>query len=93
MYIVPVATPKTQRLNLRIEKEDEALFKRAAMVHRESLTRFLVESGRERAERLLADQTSFRVDSEAWQEIVAAMDQPAKAQPELAKLFSRSRPE
>jgi uncharacterized protein (DUF1778 family) len=88
-----MATPKTQRLNLRIEKEDEALFKRAATVHRESLTQFLVESGRERAERLLADRTSFRVDSEAWQEIVAAMDRPAKAQPQLAKLFSRPRPE
>ena len=88
-----MATPKTQRLNLRIEKEDEALFKRAAMVRRESLTQFLVESGRERAERLLADRTSFRVDSEAWQEIVAAMDRPAKAQPQLAKLFSRPRPE
>lgn len=84
---------KTQRLNLRIEKEDEALFKRAAQVHRESLTQFLVESGRERAERLLADRTSFRVDAEAWQAIVAAMDRPAKARPELAKLFSRPRPE
>jgi uncharacterized protein (DUF1778 family) len=63
------------------------------MVRRESLTQFLVESGRERAERLLADRTSFRVDSEAWQEIVAAMDRPAKAQPQLAKLFSRPRPE
>jgi uncharacterized protein (DUF1778 family) len=93
MYIESMATPKTQRLNLRIEKEDEALFKRAAMVRRESLTQFLVGSGRERAERLLADRTSFRVDSEAWQEIVAAMDRPAKAQPQLAKLFSRPRPE
>jgi len=93
MYSVLMATPKTQRLNLRIEKEDEALFKRAAMVRRESLTQFLVESGRERAESLLADRTSFRVDGEAWQEIVAAMDRPAKAQPQLAKLFSRPRPE
>lgn len=86
-------TPKTQRLNLRIEKDDEALFKQAALVHRESLTQFLVESGRERAERLLADRASFSVDSDAWQEVVAAMDQPAKARPELSKLFSRPRPE
>jgi uncharacterized protein (DUF1778 family) len=82
-----------ERVNLRIEQEDRALFTRAATVHRESLTQFLVESGRERAERLLADRTSFRVDSEAWQELVAAMDRPAKARPELARLFSRPRPE
>jgi uncharacterized protein (DUF1778 family) len=85
--------PKTQRLNLRIQKEDEALFKRAASVHRESLTQFLVESGRERAERLLADRTNFQVDADAWREIVAAMDRPAKRHPELADLFSRARPE
>jgi uncharacterized protein (DUF1778 family) len=88
-----MTAPKTQRVNLRIEKEDEALFKQAALIHRESLTQFLVESGRERAERLLADRTSFRVDPEVWQEIAAAMDQPAKARPELTRLFSRPRPE
>lgn len=93
MYSLGMATPKTQRLNLRIEKDDETLFKQAALVHRESLTQFLVESGRERAERLLANRTSFSVDSDAWQEIIAAMDQPAKARPELSKLFSRPRPE
>ena len=93
MYNRGMATPKTQRLNLRIEKDDETLFKQAALVHRESLTQFLVESGRERAERLLADRTSFSVDADAWQAIVAAMDRPAKARPELAKLFSRPRPE
>lgn len=82
-----------QRVNLRIEKEDRALFARAATVHRESLTQFLVESGRERAERLLADRTSFRVAPEAWQEIVSAMDRPAQPRPELARLFSRPRPE
>lgn len=88
-----MAAPKTQRLNLRIEKEDEALFKRAAEVQRESLTQFLVESGRERAERLLADRTSFHVDPEAWQELVAAMDGSPQARPGLAELFNRPRPE
>jgi uncharacterized protein (DUF1778 family) len=92
MYSLDMAA-KSQRVNLRIDHEDEALFKRAAQVHRESLTQFLVESGRERAERLLADRTSFQVSAEAWQEIVAAMDRPAQARPELVKLFSRPRPE
>ncbi len=92
MYSLNMAA-KSQRVNLRIDQEDEALFKRAAQVHRESLTQFLVEGGRERAERLLADRTSFQIGAEAWQEIVAAMDRPAQARPELVKLFSRPRPE
>jgi uncharacterized protein (DUF1778 family) len=88
-----MATSKSQRLNLRIEKEDEALFKRAATARRESLTQFLVESGRERAERLLADRTTFYLDESAWQEIVAALDRPAKARSGLKRLFSSPRPE
>jgi uncharacterized protein (DUF1778 family) len=56
------------------------------------MTQFLVESGRERAERLLADRTQFRVNSETWRALEAALDRPAEIKPELADLFARSRP-
>ena len=82
-----------KQLNLRIEPEDRALFDRAASVQRESLTQFLVESGRERAERLLADRNSFSVDSDDWQQLMEALDRPAQVRPELVDLFSRPRPE
>jgi uncharacterized protein (DUF1778 family) len=82
-----------QQLNLRIEPEDRALFNRAASAQRETLTQFLVESGRERAERLLADRNSFRVDSDDWNQLMEALDRPAQVRPELADLFSRPRPE
>ena len=68
-------------------------FDRAAGIQHESLTQFLVEGGRERAERLLADRSSFAVDSDAWRELMAALDRPARVRPELADLFSRPRPE
>jgi uncharacterized protein (DUF1778 family) len=87
-----MATPK-QRINLRIEEQDRALFSRAATSARETLTQFLVEGGRERAERLLADRTSFRLESDDWKVLIAAMDRPAQVRPELSKLFSRPRPE
>lgn len=84
---------KRSQLNLRIEEQDRTLFDKAAEVQRESLTQFLVESGRERAERLLADRTRFTVDSDAWRALDAAMDRPAEVRPELAELFTRARPE
>ena len=85
-------TPK-QQLNLRIDPQDRALFDRAADAQRETLTQFLVESGRERAERLLADRNSFSIDSESWRQLMEALDRPAQVRPELVDLFSRPRPE
>jgi uncharacterized protein (DUF1778 family) len=84
---------KHQRIDLRVEESDRELFAMAAEELRESMTQFLVESGRERAERLLADRTQFQVDNAAWQALEAALDRPAEVKPELAQLFSRSRPE
>jgi uncharacterized protein (DUF1778 family) len=84
MYIAwAMATPK-QRINLRIEEQDRALFDRAATSARETLTQFLVEGGRERAERLLADRTSFRVESADWKALIAALAGPALVRGELA---------
>lgn len=81
------------RLNLRVREDDRALLERAAGYRQESLTQFLVESGRERAERVLAERSHFLLDSTSWGSLVAAMDRPAVAKPQLVDLFSRPRPE
>lgn len=88
-----MAATKTARVHLRIAADDKEMFERAGLLHEESLTEFLVESGRERAERLLADRTQFFLSEADWQAFTAALDRPAEARPELAKLFARPRPE
>jgi uncharacterized protein (DUF1778 family) len=88
-----MTTPKTARVHLRIAGEDKALFERASSLHEESLTEFLVESGRERAERLLADRTHFVLGEADWRAFTKALDRPAEVRPELARLFARPRPE
>jgi uncharacterized protein (DUF1778 family) len=92
-YDAPVAEPKTQRVNLRVAHSDDDLFRRAAALLDESLSEFLVESGRERAERLLADRTTFVLDDTDWTAFTAALDRPAEVRPELVELFSRLPPE
>lgn len=84
---------KTARVHLRIAPEDKALFERAGTLHEETLTEFLVESGRERAERLLADRSRFVLDDDQWEDFVATLDRPARARPEVTALFARPRPE
>jgi uncharacterized protein (DUF1778 family) len=88
-----VAAPKTERLHLRVGSQDSELFRRAASAQDESLTDFLVESGRERAERILADRKRFALDDQAWASFTAALDRPAEVRPAVVELLTRPRPE
>lgn len=86
------SNPKTARLEFRVTDRDATLFREAASAADESITDFMVESGRERAERLLADRTEFVLDEASWEAFTAALDRPAEVRPELVRLFSRPRP-
>ena len=73
--------------------DDDALLRRAAELEGESLSEFLVESGRERAERLLADRTRFVLGEVEWKAFTEALDRPARVVPGVVDLLSRPRPE
>jgi uncharacterized protein (DUF1778 family) len=91
IYLMPET--KNQRMHLRVAARDDELFRSAAAVANESLSEFLVESGRERAERLLADRTRFVLSPAQWRAFTAALDRPPREIPEMVELFRRSRPE
>jgi uncharacterized protein (DUF1778 family) len=84
---------KTQRVHLRVAASDDELFRSAAAAAHESLSEFLVESGRERAERVLADRTQFVLSPAQWRKFTTALDRTPREIPELVELFRRSRPE
>jgi uncharacterized protein (DUF1778 family) len=84
---------KSSRLNLRVAAADDALLRQAAALTGETVSEFLVESARERAERLVADRTHFVLDEAQWSAFCAALDRPAEVKPELRELFARRRPE
>ena len=88
-----VGETKSQRVHLRVAASDDELFRTAAAATHESLSEFLVESGRERAERILADRTRFVLSAEDWRAFTAALDRPAKAIPAVVDLLGRPRPE
>jgi len=93
VYTCHMSTAKTARIHLRIAAEDKKMFERAGSLREETLTEFLVESGRERAERLLADRTHFVMSEADWRAFTAALDRPAEVRPELTSLLARPRPE
>lgn len=84
---------KSERVHLRVAASDDELFRTAAESANESLSEFLVESGRERAERLLADRSRFMLSAPQWRKFTAALDRPPREIPELVELLRRPRPE
>lgn len=83
---------KTARRNLRVSPTDDALFRKAAATVGESVSEFLVESGRTRAETILADRTEFALDADAWKAFNHALDRPAEPNPAVVELMRRPRP-
>jgi uncharacterized protein (DUF1778 family) len=83
---------KTARLNLRVAPADDVLLRQAAELVGETLSEFLIESGRERAERLVADRTRFVLDEAAWTAFNEALDRPAEVNSQVRELFTRPRP-
>ncbi len=83
---------KTSRLNVRVAPSDDALLRQAADLLGESVSTFVIESARERAERLVADRTRFVLDEPEWSAFCAALDRPAEVKPALHDLFERPRP-
>jgi uncharacterized protein (DUF1778 family) len=88
-----MSATKTARVNLRVAPADDILLRQAAELLGETLSEFLIESGRERAERVVADRTRFVLDAAAWSAFNEALDRPAEIKPELCDLFARPRPE
>lgn len=84
---------KSTRLNLRVTSADDALFREGATCAQENLTEFLVESGRERAARLLADRNSFVLDDRQWKAFADSLESPPRSNERLADLLRRPRPE
>jgi uncharacterized protein (DUF1778 family) len=83
---------RTKRINLRATQRQEKLIRTGAETRGVSLTDFILESACLRAEHALADKREFAASPKQWQLFLQALDRPARVIPELARLFSGSRP-
>jgi len=82
------ADSKTQRWNMRVAEDVDAIVRLAAEQTDQPLTDFVVQAARVVAEDTLADRRVFRLDETAWDEFVELLDRPARPIPELARLLS-----
>jgi uncharacterized protein (DUF1778 family) len=79
--------PKTKRVDLRIDDDDDQMIRQAAEVAGMTVSHFMVVSAREKAEQILVDRAFHLLDEGAWDQFVARLESPPRYKPELAKLF------
>lgn len=82
------AEGKTQRWNMRVAEDVDAIVRMAAEQIDQPLTDFVVQAARTMAEDTLADRRVFRLDESAWEAFADILERPARPIPELASLLS-----
>jgi uncharacterized protein (DUF1778 family) len=92
MSITAPALNRSARLGLRATAEQEAVLRRAANVAHKSLTDFILDSACIAAEQTLLDQRLFMVSGSQYAAFLDLLDQPAKTNAGLKKLFSKPAP-
>lgn len=86
--LVKVTENKTQRWNMRVAEDVDAIVRLAAEQTHQPLTDFVVQAARVVAEDTLADRRVFRLDEATWDEFVEILDRPARSVPELKRLLT-----
>jgi len=84
-----VTTTKDARRNLRLRADDDELIRQAAAQTGETVTEFLTASAVARAHEVLADQRSFVLDPDTWDEFLDLLDRPVRPDGRLVELFAR----
>jgi uncharacterized protein (DUF1778 family) len=82
-----VASRRDTRVDLRIDDAEKALLKEAAGLTHQSLSAFVLEAARQRAESVIAERRRTVLDDETFDAFVAALDTPAD-DPAVRALFA-----
>lgn len=80
----------TQRWNMRVADDVDAIVRLAADQTNQPLTDFVVQVARVAAEDALADRRVFRLDDAGWEEFVEVLERHARPIPELSRLLASS---
>jgi len=85
-------TTKTasQRIDVRIDAENKALFMRAARLTGTNLSAFIIESVRERSLKLLHEHEHFIITNRARKQFLTALTHPPKPATALKNAIKQS---
>jgi uncharacterized protein (DUF1778 family) len=80
---------KTEKFDIRLSQQEEAVIRQAASLQRTNPTNFIRQQAVVAAEAVVHDQTRFVVTDEQWSLIERALNRPAKILPKLKKRLAR----
>jgi uncharacterized protein (DUF1778 family) len=87
-----IATPRTEKLDLRITPAAKLALAAAAAADNRSLSEFVLDSALSRAEETLSRRRHFGLNAEKWTEFLAALDAEPRDLPRVKKLFATPSP-
>jgi len=83
---------KTARIEIRAEPGQEDQIRRAAGLVNQSISAFVVTSAVERADEVMAKWSTTTVPTEFFDQLMAALDEPAPANEALRKVARQRKP-
>jgi len=81
--------PVKERWDFRVGTETDDLVRQAAKSADRTLTDFVIDAAVLEAERVLADRTTFTLETEQWERFISLLDRPPQVSPGLARLLSQ----
>lgn len=85
--LMPIRTNRTEKLDLRLTTVAKRTLQDAAAASHKTVTDFVLESALTRAEAVLAERQTLRLDAAQWAKFQAALDAPSRPRPRLARLL------
>ena len=84
------AVPRSKTVNIRVRRQQQDLIDRAAKALGKTRSDFMLETACREAENVLLEQRLFRLDGNAFDDFVRALDAPPADNPELRALLRRT---
>lgn len=82
-------TIKAERLQIRVDPNDKSLLERAAEASHVNVSAFVLQAAATRAEEVLAERHTIRLDARAAQAFERALRRPAQINERLAQALER----
>ena len=84
-----MATVKDERLQIRVDPSDKSLLERAAAASHLNVSAFVLQAAATRAEEILAERHTIRLDARAASAFSEVLQRPARVNKRLAKALQR----